>query len=125
LDFLIPGILLLLIIIGWLARSGDRSLKTHAAVPAEVQGKFILLLCGCSSRDDIENAAILDREGDGYTFEVTGFRGSCIARAGLTGEEALRDAEQFLRCNIHCERSRLIKILGPQGAAAGFALMPL
>ncbi len=115
----------MLIIIGLIYLSGYNRLKTEAAKPADVQGKFSLLLYGCSSQDDLANIAILDKEGDPYSFEIYAPDYSYTRKTGLDGSEALQEAERFVRCNIRSERSRLQRILGPDGTGIGFELRPL
>ena len=123
--FFFLAALVILIIIGIAALSGDRHLRTEPAVPADVQGKFTLLLSGCSSRDDIENVAILDREEDAYSFEIMAPEFSTTVTSGLSAGAALKKAEEFVRCNINVTRSQLRRVLGPSGAVVGFAVTPL
>jgi hypothetical protein len=124
-DFFFLAALVILAVIGIAALSGDRLLRTEPATPADVQGMFTLHFHGCGSREDIENVAIFDREGDAYSFVIADPALSCTARTGMPAAEAIRDAERFVRCNIHVERSRLRRILGPAGAVVGFELAPL
>lgn len=114
-----------LIIITLISLSGDNHLKTEAANLADVQGKFTLLLYGCSSRDDLANIAILDKEGDPYSFKIYASDFSYTIKAGLNATEALQEAERFVRCNMQSERSQLRRILSPAGAGIGFELRPL
>ena len=122
--FIIAAIVLL-IIIGVVALSGDSHLKTEAANPSEVQGIFTLLLYGSSSANDLANIAILDKEGDPYSFEISAPDFSYTVQTGLNAALALQEAERFVRRNIQSERSRLHRILSPAGAAIGFELRPL
>ena len=124
-NFAFLAILILLVLFGLYTLSGDRYLKTEPASPDEVQGKFTLFLYGCRSRDDIENVAILDREEDAYAFEIMAPDFSYTVKKGLSGEEAIREAERFIRCNIEVSGSRLSKVLGPTDALVGFEVMPL
>jgi len=124
-NFFFIAAIILLIIVGLIALSGNSHLKTEAANPAEVQGKFTLLLYGSSSLNELANVAILDREGDPYAFEVYAPDFSYTVHAGLTASQALQEAERFVRRNIQSERSRLHRILSPAGAAIGFELRPL
>jgi hypothetical protein len=125
LNFFFLAVLVLLIILGLFALSGDRHLKTEPAVPAEVQGSYTLILYGCGSRDTIENVAILDREGDAYSFEIMAPEFSTTVTSGLSAGAALKKAEEFVRCNINVTRSQLRRVLGPSGAVVGFAVTPL
>ncbi len=123
-NFFFIAAVVVLIIIGLFYLSGANYLKTEEARPADVQGKFSLLLYGCSSRDDLANIAILDTEGDQYSFEIYAPDSSYTSKDGMNGEEALQEAERFVRCNIRSERSRLRRILSPDGAEIGFELRP-
>jgi hypothetical protein len=114
-----------LIIIAIISYSRDNYLKTEAANFADVQGRFTLLLYSCHSRDDLANIAILDSEGDPYSFKIYAPDSSYAIKAGLNATEALQEAERFVRCNMQSERSRLRRILSPAGAGIGFELRPL
>jgi len=124
-SFFLVAAIILIIIVGLVVLSGNRYLKTEAANPAEVQGQFKLMLYGSSSRNDLANVAILDKEGDPYSFEIDAPDFSFTVQAGLSAEQALREAERFVRRNIHFERSRLHSILGPAGRGIGYELRPL
>jgi hypothetical protein len=116
---------ILLLIIGLFFFMGDNHLKTEEATPGEVQGTYILLLHGCRHPDDLENVAILDKEGDPYSFEIFAKDSAYTIKTGLTGEQALKEAEQFIRCSVYFERTGLRKILGPGGAGIGFEVRPI
>jgi hypothetical protein len=124
-NFFFIAAVVVLIIIALISLSGDNHLKTEAANLADVQGKFTLLLYGCSSRNDLANIAILDKEGDPYSFEIFAPDFSYTIKAGLNASEALQEAERFVRCNIQSERSQLRRILSPAGAGIGFELRPI
>jgi hypothetical protein len=117
--------IILLVIVGLIALSGDGHLKTEPANPAEVQGTFTLLLYGSSSPNDLANIAILDKEGDPYSFEIYAPDFSYNVQTGLNATQALQEAERFVRRNIQSERTRLHRILSPSGAGIGFELRPL
>ncbi len=119
------AVIVLAIIISLIVLSGDIHLKTEAANPAEVQGTFRLLLYGSGSPNDFANVAILDREGDPYSFDIHAPKFSYTIRAGLNAAQALQEAERFVRRNIQSERSLLKRVLSPAGAGIGFELRPL
>lgn len=119
------AVIVVLVVIGLVLLSGDNHLKTEPAGPADVYGTFTLLLYGCSSRDHLENIAILDREGDPYSFEIHAPGFSYTIKTGLNAAEALQEAERFARCNIQSERTQLRRVLGPANAGIGFELRPL
>jgi hypothetical protein len=124
-NFFFIAAIVLLIIIGVIALSRDSQLKTEAADLAEVQGKFTLLLYGSGFPNDYVNIAILDKEGDPYSFEIYAPDFSYTVKTGLDASQALREAERFVRRNILSERSRLRRVLTPAGAGVGFELRPL
>jgi len=124
-NFFFIAAIVVLIIIALISLSGGNHLKTEVANLADVQGKFTLLLYGCSSRDDLANIAILDKEGDPYSFEIYAPDSSYTTKAGLNAAEALQEAERFVRCNFQSGRSQLRRILSPAGVGIGFELRPL
>jgi len=124
-NFFFIATVVVVIIIALIPLSGDNHLKAEAANLADVQGKFRLLLYGCSSLNDLANVAILEKEGDPYSFEIYAPDSSYSIKAGLNAAEALQEAERFVRCNIQSERSQLRRILSPAGAGIGFELRPL
>ncbi len=124
-NFFFVAAIVLLIIVGMIALSGNNNLKTEEANPADVQGKFTLFLYGSGSSNDIANIAILDRDGDPYTFEINAPDFSYTVQAGMDAAQALQVAERFVRRSIRSERSRLHRVLSPAGAVAGYELRPL
>ncbi len=124
-NFFFVAAIILLIIVGLAALSGSNYLKTEEANPADVQGKFTLLLYGSSSSNDVANIAILDMEGDPYTFEIHAPDFTYTVQEGMDAAQALQVAERFIRRNIRSERSRLHRVLSPAGAAVGYELRPL
>jgi hypothetical protein len=125
LSLILIAAIVLLIMVGITALSGDSYLKTEAAEPTDVQGKFTLLLYGSSSPNDLASIAILDKDGDPYSFEIYAPDFSYTVQSGLNAAQALQEAERFVRRNIHFERSRLSRILSPAGTEIGFELKPL
>ncbi|HSB33634.1 MAG TPA: hypothetical protein VLG39_04190 [Nitrospirota bacterium] len=117
--------LIVLVLTGLVARSWGSRLKTEAADPAEVRGKFTLLLYGSDFPDNLVNVAILDKEGDPYSFQIHAPDFSCTTRTGMDGAQALQEAERFVRRHIRSEGSQLRRVLGPSGSGLGFELRPL
>jgi hypothetical protein len=95
-------------------------LKTEAAKPSEVTGTYTLLLYGCRYPDDLENVAILEREGSPYTLEIYALDTRYKVKTGLPAEEALKQAEQFVKCSVHYQQTRFSKILDPSGNIVGY-----
>lgn len=100
-------------------------LKTEETVPAEVQGTYTLLFYGCRSVDDVENVAILDKEGDPFTFDIYAPGFSYKVKTGAPGDEALKASDRFIRCSFHFQQSRLSRIVGPSGEVVGYEVRPL
>ena len=100
------------------------SLRTVAASPSEVKGNFTLLLYG-GSYDDVETAAFLDQDGDGYSLDlyVPDFDYKVIK--GVPAKEALSMAEKFVRFHPSYWRSQLSKIIDDKGKVIGYELRPL
>jgi hypothetical protein len=99
---------------------GARHLKIEPAKPSEVTGTYTLLLYGCRYPDDLENVALLDKEGDPYTIEIYAPDSRYKVKTGLTAEEALKQAEQFVKCSVHYQGTRFSKIPDPAGGIAGY-----
>jgi hypothetical protein len=100
-------------------------LKTEAAKPSEVTGTYTLLLYGCRYPDDLENVAILVREGGPYIFEIYSLATRYKIKSGLTADEALREAGQFVTCSVQYKDSRMSRISDPRGAVIGYEVRPL
>ena len=50
--------------------SAGKYLRTELASPEEITGTYVLILYGARYSNDIENVAVLVREGGPYRFEV-------------------------------------------------------
>ncbi len=105
--------------------TAGRHLTIGQAGPAEVKGTFTLILYGCRYRDDIENLAILDREGDRYSFKPYAPAFQYKTLSSIPAEDALKQAEQFVRCSFFFRQSRLRALADPQGNIAGYEVRPL
>ena len=105
--------------------STGNHLKTEPAKPSEVTGIYTLLLYGCRYPDDLENVAILYKEGGPYTFEIYAPVSRYKIKPGLTADEALREAGQFLTCSVQYQESRMSGISDLAGAIIGYEVRPL
>jgi hypothetical protein len=97
-------------------------------VPAEIAGiadKFTLILYGGQHSNDIETVAILDKEGDRYTFEPFVPKFKYIVRKGLPAREALEEAGKFIRWHNSFHQSQLRGIIDENGNILGYELRPL
>lgn len=100
-------------------------LKTLEVKPSEVAGTYSLLLYGCRYFDDIETVAILDKEGDPFAIELYTPDFRYTVKTGLSAAEALKEAEQFVKCSPHYQQSQFSKITDRAGNIIGYEMRPL
>lgn len=100
-------------------------LKTVPAEIADIAGTFTLILYGAEHSNDIETVAILDKEGDRYTFEPLAPKFKYIVKRGLTAKEALEKADEFISWHNSFHRSQLSGIIDENGKIMGYELRPL
>jgi len=81
---------------GFDACAGVNPLKTEPATAAEIKGNFSVILYRGSYADDLETVALLDSEGDQFTFEPFVPDFDYVIKKGLAAEEALKAAEKFV-----------------------------
>lgn len=103
----------------------ERYLRTDLAGPGELAGNYTLLLYGARHSDDVANVAILDKEGDPYTFEIYAPEYDYSVKKGMPAIEALEDAKTHVRYHNNFSRSRLSKIIDKAGNTIGYELRPL
>ncbi|MBI4847007.1 MAG: hypothetical protein HY808_00310 [Nitrospirae bacterium] len=105
--------------------AAGKYLGTGPATTEEIRGTYTLLLHGGRYSDDVENVAVLDKEGDRYTFEIYAPEYDYTVKKGLPAKEALEEAERFVRFNSAFMRSRLSRIVDNEGNPIGYELRPL
>jgi hypothetical protein len=113
-----------LFVFSFVSSAGAAGLKTARADASEVQGTFTLMLYGCSSGLDVNNVAILKKEGGADAFKIDAPLSEYVVKAGLDGREALAQAEKFLGCSAELDHTQLAKIMGPGGEILGFEVKP-
>jgi hypothetical protein len=101
------------------------NLKTIEASNEEVKGVFTLILYGGRDMNDIERLAILDLEGDKYTFEPYAPEFDYRVTKGLNEKEALDKANKFVSSHHAFYRSQLSRIIDDKGNTIGYELRPL
>jgi len=101
-----------------------KALRTEAVTKADFQGTYTLILYGGNYSGDLETVAILDKEGDRYTFEPYAPEFNYRAIKGQTADHALPRAEQFIRGNPSYQGEILRNILDPEGNIIGYELRP-
>ncbi len=104
-----------------------RTLTTDAVKPADIQGgTYSLIAHGCNSAEDLAPVAILQREDTPYHFGVVAPRGETQTIAGLTRDEALRRAQDFVNCNPSVlQRADITEIRGPNDTLVGYEVKPV
>jgi hypothetical protein len=102
-------------------------LKTEWADASEVQGTFTVMLYGCNGSSDVNNLAILKKEGEGKPFGIgpppfdLAYFG---VKTGLEGRDAIAEAKKFLSCGVDIDHTLLSKITDSDGTILGFELKP-
>jgi len=117
-------ITLFLLLMAGVAAAAPGLARNEVAVPGEIPGVYTLLLAGASYNNDPERVAILDLEGDAYTFQpvMPAYRYTKVP--GLPAAAALIQAEKYLA--LHCAYNgyRLKSLALPDGKIVGYELIP-
>lgn len=100
-------------------------LKTTEAPEGEITGAYTLILYGARYSADIENVAILAKEGTGYTFDVYAPDFDYKVRRNVPAEEALETAQRFVSFHYAFRRSQLSSITDNTGITIGYEVRPL
>lgn len=101
------------------------NLKTEEAKKEDVKGVFTLILYGGRDVNDIERLAILDLEGDKYTFEPYAPEFDYRIKKSLSEKEALEMAYEFVSSHNAFYHSQLSRIFDDKGNTIGYELRPL
>ncbi len=100
-------------------------LKTSLVQPGEITGTYTLILYGARYSGDIENVAILAKEGTGYTFDVYAPAFDYKVKKALPADEALETAQRFVGFHYAFRRSQLSGIMDDRGVVIGYEVRPL
>lgn len=100
------------------------SLRTEGVSAGSVAGTFTLILYGGRHFRDVESLAILDLEGDQYTFEPYAPDFDFRKIKGLSAKDALDNAQVFLSSHYAFRRSVLSRILDGSGKTVGYEVRP-
>jgi len=121
---ILSGCLVLALLMGGCV--AGTQLRPKTADPAEVNATYTLILYGCRSSDDVENMAVLADEKSGYTFDVYAVDGMYKVKKGLTGPQALTEANTFINCSAHAVWDTVLRrIPDHTGRTVGYELKPL
>ena len=91
----------------------------------EIEGTYTLILYGGRHSSDIENVAILDKEGDQYTFMVYAPEFDYRVKKHVPAKEALAEAEAFVRFHHSFWTAQLREIVDTSGIPIGYEVRPL
>ncbi len=103
-----------------------KQLATSSANPADLQGNYTLLLYGCHYPADIKNLAVLVDEGSRYPVEIYDLPTSYQVKKGVSGPQALKEADSFVRCSTRrVSGTQLRRITDDAGGTIGYEVRPL
>jgi hypothetical protein len=103
-----------------------KMLITKSADPVEVTGIYNLILYGCRYPQDLENMAILVDTHSAYPLDVYSLKGMYKVKTGLSGPQALKEANAFVNCGMNpLWQTVLRKIPDVGGKTIGYELKPL
>lgn len=103
-----------------------KQLTASAAEPTAITGTYTLLLYGCHYPDDAANVAFLVSDSSKYPFEIYDLDTSYKTKKGVPAQEALREADSFLRCTSYrLWQTQLQRIPDDSGGTVGYEVRPL
>lgn len=117
--YALVGVALALILQACAAGTG---MHTSPARPAEITGTYTLLLYGCHYPADIKNLAILVKAASPYRVEIYDIETSYKVKRGLSAENALREAEAFVKCSgmRNITGTEIRRIIHGKGGTVGY-----
>jgi hypothetical protein len=122
----IGAALLLFCVLSLVSACAGRQLATESADARTIQGIYSLYLYGCHYPDDIENAAFMISESSPYPFDLYAPETSYTVKKGLPAEQALTEANTFIRCGIHSVwQTGIVRIMDDRGGTVGYEIRPL
>lgn len=105
--------------------SGD-FLRTEGIRQTEgIAGTYRLILLGAEHGDDLETAAFLDLEGDGYHFSPYTPEFRYAVREGLSAGKAFQAAEHFISFHRNFNGILMKRVFSSAGAVVGYEVRPL
>jgi len=101
-------------------------LRTTSADKTHISGTYTLLLYGCHYPDQVDNVAILVDENSRYPLEIYDIDTSFKVMKGVPAQQALTDAEAFVRCSFHTIwQTQVARIPDDIGGTVGYEVRPL
>lgn len=100
-------------------------LRAEAVRKAEPTGTVSLILHGGRHIEDIETVAILDLEGDGYTFAPWAPEFDYTTQKGVEAGAAIENAREFVSFSPYFSSTLTKRIIGEKGEIIGYEVRPL
>ena len=100
-------------------------IHTETLKAGDNSGVFDLILYGGNYSNDLETAAFLDRQGDAYSFDINAPEFNYRTIKGLTFEEGLDKAREFVSNNTSFHQSRLNSIINDKSQVIGYEVRPV
>lgn len=88
-------------------------------------GTYTLILYGARHSEDLETLALLDYEGDGFSFEPFAREYDFTTKMHVGNGDVLEMATEFIHWYPSYTGSRLSKITDEKGSILGYELRPL
>lgn len=118
-------LVILITLIPYKVISLDRPIKTLIINPQDISGTFTLIAYGGRYADDVETIALLDKEGDEYTFIPFAPDYDFKIKKGLSGEEAFHESQKFVSFHPAFWRLQIRKIIDVNNETIGYEVKPL
>lgn len=100
-------------------------LQTKTADPKFIGGTYDLILYGCRYPNDYEHAAFLISTETKYPVSLFVPDTSYKVKKGLQAENALSEADAFVRCGVHTvTETRMHRIPDDTGGTIGYEILP-
>jgi hypothetical protein len=100
-------------------------LTPKSADPSEIKGTYTLILYGCKYTSDIENMAILVDDNSEYPVDIYDIDGMYKTKKGLSGSQALSEANTFIKCSSYTFWSTVLRRISVNGRTIAYELKPL
>ncbi len=102
-----------------------KSLKTERTGERDLSGTFSVIYYGYTYANDPKAIAVLDIEGDEFTFQPYASDFEFEIRSGVPSEKALPYAHSFVGRHSYFFNSQVRKIFAESGQVIGYEVRPL
>jgi len=92
---------------------------------SEIKGNYTVIYFGCNFLNDLETIVFLEKEGGKYSFEPYAPDFKYRVAKGLSADEAIATAMNFVNCNTSFSSVQVSNILAPNGETIGYEVRPL